>query len=76
MPGTEPEPCYPAQVTGERRMGVKTIREVTSGQELLVDYGGSYFAKDSSDDSDMHESDEEFEVLSGPTRRRALTGSN
>lgn len=57
-------------------MGVKTIREVTSGQELLVDYGGSYFAKDSSDDSDMHESDEEFEVPSGPTRRRALTGSN
>ena len=31
-------------------------------QELLVDYGGKYFAKDASDDSDMHESDEEFEV--------------
>ncbi len=64
VPGAEEPNCqfwpYYDSVTGEKRMGVKTIRDVSVGQELLVDYGGKYFAKDSDDDSDMHESDEEF----------------
>ena len=64
MPGAKGPNCqffpYYDSITGEKRMGVKTIRDVSVGQELLVDYGGKYFAKDSDDDSDMHESDEEF----------------
>ncbi len=39
-------------------------------QEILVDYGGSYFEKDSSEDSDMHDSDSEFEGKSGGGKRR------
>ena len=46
--------------TGEKRMGVKTIAPIHRGQEILVDYGGRYFQKDSSSDSEMHDSDEEF----------------
>jgi hypothetical protein len=48
-------------VTGEKRMAIKTIAPVPSGSEILVDYGGSYFEKDSEEDSDMHDSDSEFE---------------
>ena len=55
-------------VTGEKRMAIKTIANVVAGQELLVDYGGRYFAKDSSDDSDMHDSDDEFNAQ--PKKRR------
>ena len=62
-------------VTGEKRIGIKTIREVTTGQELLVDYGGKYFAADSSDDSDMHESDEEFEFKPKTKKRKLLKGA-
>ena len=47
--------------TGERRMAVKSIKPIAAGQEVLVDYGGSYFERDSSSDSDMHSSDSEFE---------------
>ena len=56
MPGADAPNCqfwpYYDTVTGEKRIGIKTIREVTTGQELLVDYGGKYLAADSSDDSD------------------------
>ena len=47
-------------VTGEKRMAIKTIKPIAAGAEILVDYGGRFFAPDSSDDSDMHDSDEEF----------------
>ena len=52
---------YYDPVTGEKRMAVKSISPLATGDEILVDYGGSYFQKDSSDDSDMHDSDEEFD---------------
>jgi SET domain-containing protein len=52
---------YFDSVTGEKRMAVKSIAPILSGQEVLVDYGGAYFEKDSSEDSDMHSSDSEFE---------------
>ena len=35
-------------MTGEKRMAIKTIKPITSGQEILVDYGGRFFAPDSS----------------------------
>ena len=41
-------------------MAIKTIKPIAAGAEILVDYGGRFFAPDSSDDSDMHDSDEEF----------------
>jgi len=64
---------YYDEVTGERRMGVKTIEPVDAGAELLVDYGGKYFQPDGDggkSDSDMHDSDEEFEVRSKPKKKR------
>ena len=79
MPGADAPNCqfwpYYDTVTGEKRIGIKTIREVTAGQELLVDYGGKYFAADSSDDSDMHESDEEFEFKPKTKKRKLLKGA-
>ena len=79
VPGIDAPNCqfwpYYDNVTGEKRIGIKTIREVATGQELLVDYGGKYFAADSSDDSDMHESDEEFEVKPKTKKRRLLKGA-
>ena len=44
---------YFDEQTGEKRMAIKTIADIVAGQELLVDYGGRYFAKDESEDSDM-----------------------
>ena len=46
--------------------------QVAAGQELLVDYGGKYFQPDDGgkSDSDMHDSDEEFEVRSKPKKKR------
>lgn len=79
VPGADAPNCqfwpYYDTVTGEKRIGIKTIREVTTGQELLVDYGGKYFAADSSDDSDMHESDEEFEFKPKTKKRKLLKGA-
>ena len=63
--------------TGEKRIAVKTIRPIPQGDEILVDYGGSYFQKDSSDDSDMHSSDDEFvddKPKGGGRRGRLLKG--
>ena len=51
---------YYDETTGEKRMAIKTIKPIISGQEILVDYGGRYFERDSSSDSDMHESDDDF----------------
>ena len=48
--------------------------QVRTGQELLVDYGGKYFQPDSSDDSDMHDSDEEFAVKPSKKKRRLGRG--
>ncbi|KAL1521246.1 hypothetical protein AB1Y20_020917 [Prymnesium parvum] len=56
--------------TGEKRMSIKTIKPVASGQEILVDYGGRFFEKDSSSDSDMHQSDEEFAPKPKTKRRK------
>ena len=74
MPGADAPNCqfwpYYDTTTGERRMGIKTIAPVESGQELLVDYGGKYFEPDAEEDSDMHDSDEEFEVKPKPKKRR------
>ena len=60
-------------VTGEKRMAIKTISPIPSGEEILVDYGGMYFQKDSDEDSDMHSSDEEFEANS-PKRGKKRGG--
>lgn len=54
--------------SGEKRMAVKTIQDIAPGAEIMVDYGGRYFAKDSSDDSDMQSSDEEF----APKKQRRI----
>jgi len=51
---------YYDETTGEKRMAIKTIKPISCGQEILVDYGGRFFERDSSSDSDMHDSDEEF----------------
>eukprot|EP00967_Tisochrysis_lutea_P060079 scaffold76740_cov28-Tisochrysis_lutea.AAC.1 len=53
--------------SGEKRMAVKTIAPIPVGAEIVVDYGGGYFQRDSSDDSDMHDSDEEF---NSPRKKR------
>ena len=43
--------------------------------QILVDYGGSYFEKDSSEDSDMHDSDDEFDVGKvSSAKKRKLPG--
>jgi len=61
-------------------MAVKTIATIAAGHEILVDYGGRYFEADSSDDSDMHASDEEFQFARKDSahkrqaRERALGG--
>jgi len=47
--------------TGEKRMSIKSIAPLTSGEEIFVDYGGMYFEKDSDQDSDMHSSDDDFD---------------
>jgi hypothetical protein len=65
---------YFDSATGEKRMSVKTTAPVPAGHEVLVDYGGRYFAPDSSEDSDMHASDEEFEERS-PGKRGGGRGS-
>ena len=66
---------YYDSVTGEKRMAVKSIAPIAVGQEVLVDYGGSYFEKDSEEDSDMHSSDDEFDGESvtrkGKSNKRA-----
>ena len=61
---------YFDEQTGEKRMAIKTIADIVAGQELLVDYGGRYFAKDESDDSDMRSSDDEFEEEAPKKKRR------
>ena len=61
-------------ITGEKRMAIKTIASIESGSEILVDYGGSYFEKDSSDDSDMHDSDSEFEEAKRKSKKRGGRG--
>lgn len=58
--------------TGEKRMAIKSIAPIPTGSEILVDYGGQYFEKDSSDDSDMHSSDEEFDARSPKKKKRKL----
>jgi len=65
--------------TGERRMAVKSIKPIGAGEEVLVDYGGSYFERDLSSDSDMHSSDDEFDGDGGgrsggrpPKKKRKL----
>ena len=65
---------YFDSATGEKRMSVKTTLPVPAGHEVLVDYGGRYFVPDSSEDSDMHASDEEFEERS-PGKRGGGRGS-
>jgi len=65
---------YFDSATGEKRMSVKTTAPVPAGHEVLVDYGGRYFVPDSSEDSDMHASDEEFEERS-PSKRGGGRGS-
>ena len=42
---------------------------------MLVDYGGRYFEKDSSDDSDMHSSDDEFDKSKGSGSKRPRKGA-
>ena len=61
---------YFDEQTGEKRMAIKTIADIVAGQELLVDYGGRYFAKDESEDSDMRSSDDEFEEEKPKKKRR------
>lgn len=55
--------------SGEKRIAVKTIADVPCGAELLVDYGGRYFERDSDDDSQMHSSDEEFSLGSSAKKK-------
>ena len=59
-------------VTGEKRMGVKTIAPIAKGSEILVDYGGRYFERDSDSDSEMRESDEEFAPAPKPKKQRTM----
>ena len=75
LPGKPPNATfwpYADPATGEKRMCVKTVAPVRSGEELLVDYGSQYFEQERSDsdaDSDSA-SDYEKEARRGRQGRR------
>eukprot|EP00962_Isochrysis_galbana_P043336 scaffold16471_cov112-Isochrysis_galbana.AAC.1 len=56
-------------------MAVKSIDSIGSGSEIVVDYGGRYFERESSDDSDMQGSDEEFQNKSGRKKPKGSKGA-